>query len=262
VSDKIYKFIDGDSWEKRTIKELNIKPVYATHFMNFIRRFTAIYNIDQNAYVAGEYDHKAGSMHLHISFEEINNVDFVVGNSNWVTALACVFFGKEHYNFRDIAFGNSEGTVRSALGTPYDYLCDAGSKHFALTKNKVNSTQTTAEWRINENTLPLWVYWVPVLTLNDYLFKDIAKELLDLYRSTDNWLHQKETAVLTKQAAKIAKGLYPFVEKYWRTQNISNITAFKKIMKVYVKNDFCVEETVKVIDDILAKDKIWQADYV
>ncbi len=275
--------VSGDSWENDKIKELNIKPVKAINFMNFIRRFSVITIADDFNYVEGEIDTHAGSMHTHISFKENNtelnnsgayvrgvgNVDNhkiykdveVLRNSSWANVLAPILFGKKPFSSRDCGlFYNTEDYCRGQLAYSEEYLEDTCSKQYAITRN---TDWNTVEYRINENPMPLWVYWVPVLTANNELFKKLEKGIFGIYDPNNrDFLYRDDVKDLVAEGAKIMKMLLPLVIEHWKGLGMQGITNFRKIMKAYAREGFNSETVFhNTIKPILDSDRKWKSDY-
>lgn len=285
VEDAGNNIVDDHTWENDNIKELQLTPVKAVNFMNFLRRYSVVALADDFEYVEGEDDLRAGSMHTHISFKDadvtLDNSDSYVNDSetavfdnielnvynevcratSWANVLAPVLFGKAPYTSRDCGlFKNESGYCRAQLVRNNKYNKSTDSKSYAITRN---SAHTTLEFRVNENPIPLWVYWLPVLTYNNELFKELEDKFFDVYDYDNNdCLTHTGLKDVVKEAVGLAKSLLPAVLRYWKAEGINSFPQFKKIMTRYAEEDF---NSAKVfygtIKDILNKDNKWLSDY-
>jgi len=178
-------FVEGLTSENYRIKEAQIVPIDFNDFKTFLKIYTTIYKAGGKRFVVGAEDRYAGSMHLHISLdkmpENINAFSKLLAIPRW-------FQRKDNEKsvwkpmFRDAIY-------RRALP---NFVLYHSSKEDAITINPEDYNKpTTIEFRINENALPLWVYFVPfMLKRTDVDFTDQRKYWFKIRKELQNWVNE------------------------------------------------------------------------
>jgi len=192
--------IDSSSRENAKIKELQLSPINFDDFDAFVGTFIKIYRAGGTKFVQGQHDSASGSMHLHISLKNEKNLEEVAAQSVKMLAILKWFQRRISAPYWKPLFRCA--VIPMAKITP---KVPKDSKYNAITINCAEYNKpATIEFRINENPLPLWVYFVPFMlkrtdvefyNQKEYWFK-IKRELLDWVNET--YTHEAQRKILSK----------------------------------------------------------------
>jgi hypothetical protein len=251
VNKTMKSIINSQTRENSRILELQLKPIKLVNFKKFLSVYAPLAELDKFNYVPGAHYPTASSMHVHVS--TYGTSQDLIRRSNWAVLLAPYIFSKKSkkYTFRGgsvLPGGRTTFILRKT-----DLTC---SKRAFVTLNSV-VPETTVEYRINENPLPLWVYLIPTLSAMDTTLKPLHTEFTEnaikIKENTENGeratmdsLYTKRTKALCRKALKTALLQEPLVLDYWRGK-VKNYPLFEKVMKAYFANSFDSKKTLAYI---------------